>query len=97
MDPEMKQRVLEIAEIFLSERSTVREVAKKVGCSKSTVHKDLTERLPEINAQLFARVRELLEYNKSISHIRGVESTKLRYLQLKIIIKAMAIDHSFFY
>lgn len=83
MDPEMKQRVLEIAEIFLSERSTVREVAKKVGCSKSTVHKDLTERLPEINAQLFARVRELLEYNKSIRHIRGGESTKLRYLQLK--------------
>lgn len=54
-----------------------------MGCSKSTVHKDLTERLPEINRQLFEKVKELLEYNKSIRHIRGGESTKLRYLQLK--------------
>ncbi|HOA63512.1 MAG: sporulation transcriptional regulator SpoIIID [Acholeplasmataceae bacterium] len=83
MNLEIKQRVLEIADIFLSERSTVREVAKRVGCSKSTVHKDLTERLPEINRQLFEKVKELLEYNKSIRHIRGGESTKLRYLQLK--------------
>lgn len=83
MDYDMKSRVLEITGIFLKDRSTVREVAKKVGCSKSTVHKDLTERLPEINLQLFEQVRELLEYNKSIRHIRGGESTKLRYQQLK--------------
>lgn len=83
MDFDMKARVLEITEIFLNDRSTVREVAKKVGCSKSTVHKDLTERLPEINLHLFEKVRELLEYNKSIRHIRGGESTKLRYQQLK--------------
>ena len=57
MNLEIKQRVLEIADIFLSERSTVREVAKRVGCSKSTVHKDLTERLPKLIGNCLKRLK----------------------------------------
>lgn len=80
MDYEIKQRVLKIADIFLQDKSTVREVAKKVDCSKSTVHKDLTERLPLINEHMYTEVRKLLEYNKSIRHLRGGEATKRRFL-----------------
>jgi putative DeoR family transcriptional regulator (stage III sporulation protein D) len=81
MDYQIRQRVLKIADIFLSDRSTVREVAKKVDCSKSTVHKDLTERLPELNQDLYIEVKKLLEYNKSIRHLRGGEATKRRFLE----------------
>ncbi|HHX00132.1 MAG TPA: stage III sporulation protein D [Acholeplasmataceae bacterium] len=83
MDYEIKKRVLTTAELFLRNRSTVREVAKMVDCSKSTVHKDLTERLPEINHKLYADVKELLEYNKSIRHLRGGEATRRRFLEAK--------------
>lgn len=83
MDYEIKQRVLTTAEIFLKNRSTVREVAKMVDCSKSTVHKDLTERLPEINYKLYEDVKNLLEYNKSIRHLRGGEATRRRFLEVK--------------
>lgn len=83
MDYEIRQRVLKIAEIFLSDKSTVREVAKKVDCSKSTVHKDLTERLPDLNQDLYAEVKKLLEYNKSIRHLRGGEATRRRFLREK--------------
>ncbi|HHZ11166.1 MAG TPA: stage III sporulation protein D [Acholeplasmataceae bacterium] len=83
MDYEIRQRVLKIAEIFLSDKSTVREVAKKVDCSKSTVHKDLTERLPDLNQDLYAEVKKLLEYNKSVRHLRGGEATRRRFLREK--------------
>lgn len=81
MDYEIKKRVLTTADIFLRDRSTVREVAKLVDCSKSTVHKDLTERLPEINQSLYLDVKKLLEYNKSIRHLRGGEATRRRFLE----------------
>jgi putative DeoR family transcriptional regulator (stage III sporulation protein D) len=83
MDYEIKKRVLTTADIFLRDRSTVREVAKLVDCSKSTVHKDLTERLPEINQNLYIDVKKLLEYNKSIRHLRGGEATRRRFLKAK--------------
>lgn len=83
MDYEIRQRVLKIAEIFLSDKSTVREVAKKVDCSKSTVHKDLTERLPDLNQDLYAEVKKLLEYNKTVRHLRGGEATRRRFLREK--------------
>jgi putative DeoR family transcriptional regulator (stage III sporulation protein D) len=79
----IRERVLKNAEIFLKDKSTVRDVAKKVDCSKSTVHKDLTERLPELNNELFLDVKKLLEYNKSIRHIRGGEATKRRFLEFE--------------
>ena len=83
MDYQIRQRVLKIADIFLTDRSTVREVAKKVDCSKSTVHKDLTERLPDLTQDLYVEVKKLLEYNKSIRHLRGGEATRRRFLKEK--------------
>ena len=82
MDFKINERVIKTAKFFLDNESTVREVAKKVGCSKSTVHKDLSERLPHIDKDLYFKVKELLDYNKSIRHIRGGEATKKRFLQL---------------
>ena len=77
---EMKNRVIEMANVFLEGKRTVREVAKIVGYSKSTVHHDLTTKLEDIDPSLYLQVKELLEYNKKIRHIRGGESTRLKYL-----------------
>ena len=77
---EYVNRVIEMANVFLEGRRTVREVAKIVGYSKSTVHHDLTTKLEDINPDLYKQVKELLEYNKKIRHIRGGESTRLKYL-----------------
>ncbi len=79
----INERCIEMAEIILKEKITVREVAKIVGCSKSTVHKDLTERLPYIDFALYEEVKDLLDYNKTVRHIRGGLSTKLKYIELK--------------
>jgi len=83
MDSIIKERVLNASYLFLNKSSTVREVAKIIGCSKSTVHKDFTERLPKIDNSLFEKVKELLDFNKQIRHIRGGEATKKRYEILK--------------
>ena len=77
---EIKNRVIEMANVFLEGKRTVREVAKIVGYSKSTVHHDLTTKLEDIDPDLYLQVKELLEYNKKIRHIRGGESTRLKYL-----------------
>ena len=74
------KRVLNEAEYFINnEKATVRKVAEKFGVSKSTVHLDLTERLKNISPILYPKVREKLDYNKSIRHVRGGDSTKLNY------------------
>lgn len=75
----IKERTLKIGRYIVETRNTVRTIAKKFGVSKSTVHKDLTERLPEINPELANQVKEILEYHKSIRHIRGGEATKIKY------------------
>lgn len=75
----IKERTLKIGHYFVETRNTVRTIAKEFGISKSTVHKDLTERLPEINPELANQVKEILEYHKSIRHIRGGEATKIKY------------------
>jgi putative DeoR family transcriptional regulator, stage III sporulation protein D len=75
----IKERTLKIGEYIVETRNTVRTIAREFGVSKSTVHKDLTERLPEINPDLANRVKEILEYHKSIRHLRGGEATKLKY------------------
>ena len=77
---DIKNRVIELANVFLEGKRTVREVAKIVGYSKSTVHHDLTTKLEDIDPDLYLQVKELLEYNKKIRHIRGGESTRLKYL-----------------
>ncbi|RSL28868.1 sporulation transcriptional regulator SpoIIID, partial [Salibacterium salarium] len=60
-------------------RKTVRTIAREFGVSKSTVHKDLTERLPEINPELSEQVKHVLDYHKSIRHLRGGAATKVKY------------------
>lgn len=76
MDLKIRKRVINEAKIFLQDRSTVREVAKKVSASKSTIHKDFVEKLPLIDEKIYEEVSELLEYNKNVRHIRGGEATK---------------------
>jgi len=76
----IEQRVLEISNYILDTRATVRQVARMFGVSKSTVHKDVTERLPQINRSLAREIRSILEQNKSERHLRGGEATRLKYL-----------------
>lgn len=84
MDFRIKRRVLEETEIFLKEKSTVRAVSKKMNISKSTVHKDFIERLPLIDKEKSKEVNKLLEYNKSIRHLRGGEATKKIFFKLRL-------------
>jgi putative DeoR family transcriptional regulator (stage III sporulation protein D) len=75
----IKERTMRIGRSIVESKQTVRTIAKQFGVSKSTVHKDLTERLPEINQELAAEVKVILEYHKSIRHLRGGEATKVKY------------------
>src|SRR5699024_3389083 len=75
----IKERTIRIGKHVVETRKTVRMIAKEFGVSKSTVHKDLTERLPKINPDLAAKVKEILEYHKSIRHLRGGEATGRKY------------------
>jgi len=80
---EIEQRVIEEALILTKNQLTVRQVAKRYGVSKSTVHKDLTERLPGIKGELYRDVQLVLKINKAERHIRGGNATKARYDSLK--------------
>ncbi|APC49725.1 sporulation transcriptional regulator SpoIIID [Virgibacillus halodenitrificans] len=75
----IKERTIRIGKYVVETRKTVRVIAKEFGVSKSTVHKDLSERLPEINPELANQVKEVLEYHKSIRHLRGGEATRKKY------------------
>ncbi|HZK00216.1 MAG TPA: sporulation transcriptional regulator SpoIIID [Tissierellaceae bacterium] len=75
----IEERTLEIAKYILNEGATVRQAAGIFGVSKSTVHKDVTERLPKINPLIASMVKEVLERNKAERHIRGGEATKQKY------------------
>ncbi|PDO10368.1 MAG: sporulation transcriptional regulator SpoIIID [Candidatus Reconcilbacillus cellulovorans] len=75
----IRERTIKIGRSLVETRQTVRHIAKEFGVSKSTVHKDLTERLPEINPDLAHQVKMILEYHKSIRHLRGGEATKIKY------------------
>lgn len=74
------KRVLEVSRYISQTKATVRDTAKVFGVSKSTVHKDVTERLPRINRELADQVKRVLEHNKSERHIRGGEATRRKYL-----------------
>ena len=78
----IEQRVLEIANYCLNNNATVRESAKRFGISKSPVHKDITERLPELNHELYEEVKKVLETNKAERHLRGGEATKQKYAHM---------------
>ncbi len=79
MNDHIHQRVLDIARYITSTKATVRAAADKFGVSKSTVHKDVTERLEAVNAGLFEEVQDVLRYNKDVRHLRGGDATRRKY------------------
>ena len=79
MTDTIDDRACQVAQYIIETGSTVRSAAKKFGISKSTVHKDLTQRLPQCNALLYRQVRPILENNKAQRHIRGGMATKMKY------------------
>jgi len=76
----IEERAVEIAEYIINNNATVRQTAKQFGISKSTVHKDVAERLLYINPALASEARKVLDVNKSERHIRGGLATKEKYL-----------------
>ena len=77
------ERAVDLAHYIIDSKDTVRGTAKKFGISKSTVHKDVSERLKKINPSLAKQVRIILDENKAERHIRGGMATKLKYSHLK--------------
>ena len=78
----IEERAVAIAEYIVKNKATVRQAAGQFGVSKSTVHKDVTERLLRINPSLAAKARKILDVNKSERHIRGGMATKEKYSHL---------------
>ena len=79
MYSDIEERACDVARYIVENRSTVRAAAKEFGISKSTVHKDITQRLEKVNPSLFAEVRVLLDVNKAERHIRGGLATRRKY------------------
>jgi len=77
----IEERATNLAQYIIDSKDTVRGAAKKFCISKSTVHKDITERLVKINPILAKEVREILDENKAERHIRGGMATKLKYMK----------------
>ena len=75
----MEERCRALAAYIIENRATVRAAAKKFGISKSTVHKDLSDRLPQFNRTLYLQVKLILEENKAQRHIRGGIATRKKY------------------
>lgn len=76
---QIEERAVAIANYIIEVKATVRQAAKEFGVSKSTVHKDVTERLEKINPTLADKIRKILDINKSERHIRGGLATKEKY------------------
>lgn len=76
----IEERAVSIANYIIDNNATVRQTAKEFGVSKSTVHKDCTERLMQINPALAKQARKVLDVNKSERHIRGGLATKEKYM-----------------
>ncbi len=79
MYTDIEERACDVARYIVENRSTVRAAAKEFGISKSTVHKDITQRLEKVNPSLFDQVRVLLDTNKAERHIRGGLATRRKY------------------
>ncbi len=82
MQEYIEKRVMDICAYILETKATVRQTANEFGVSKSTVHKDMTERLPEISKEQYEAVRIILENNKAERHLRGGEATKQKYAHM---------------
>ena len=83
MQEYIQRRVMEISNYIIESSATVRQTASVFGVSKSTVHKDVTERLPLLNDVVAAKVRHILDNNKAERHLRGGEETKRKYLGMR--------------
>ena len=79
MKGNIEERAVTLAQYIIENRTTVRAAAKKFGISKSTVHKDLQDRLPQFNRTLYLQVKEILDENKAQRHIRGGLATRKKY------------------
>ncbi|HHU04987.1 MAG TPA: sporulation transcriptional regulator SpoIIID [Clostridiales bacterium] len=79
MKTNIEERACDLAVYIIENKATVRSAAKQFGISKSTVHKDLSERLQHINRALYVQVKEILEKNKAERHIRGGNATRRKY------------------
>ena len=77
----IKERTIRIGNYVVETRKTVRMIAKEFGVSKSTVHKDLTERLPNVDVALAEEVAKILAYHKSVRHLRGGEATRIKWMK----------------
>ena len=80
----IEERAISIANYIIENNSTVRQTAKQFGISKSTVHKDVTDRLSQINPALASEARKVLDVNKSERHIRGGLATREKYLHMHV-------------
>lgn len=83
MKDRLSDRAVILGQYIIENNSTVRKTAKVFGISKSTVHKDVSQRLPKIHPQLYPEVKKILEKNKQERHIRGGMATKKKYEQMK--------------
>ena len=83
MNDRLNDRAVILGQYILENNATVRKAAKKVGISKSTVHKDVSERLPKSAPLLYLEVKKVLEKNKQERHIRGGLATKKKYEEMK--------------
>lgn len=75
-------RVKSVATYMIKTNKTIRQIAKEYKMSKSTIHKDLTERLLEIDKDKYDKVNKILEYHTKVRHIRGGESTRRKYMNI---------------
>jgi len=81
MNKRIIERVFEEGKYILDTGKTVREIASVFNVSKSTVHKDLTDRLLEIDSDMYNKVSKILQYHMDVRHIRGGESTRRKFLE----------------
>ena len=81
MNRKIHKRVIDEANYIIESEKTVREIAEVFNVSKSTVHKDLHERLLTLDEELFVKVDNILKYHTALRHIRGGEATKLKYIK----------------
>ncbi len=82
MREEREERCVLLADYIILKKCTVRDAAARFGISKSTVHKDVTQKLQKIKPGLYAEVKDVLEQNKAERHLRGGEATRIKYLKL---------------
>ena len=83
MNKKMTNRVIEESKYIIDNKKTIRETAFLFNVSKSTVHKDMQERLRYINEELYEKIKDIFNYHKEIRHLNGGLATKNKYLRLK--------------